>query len=47
MLSNYDVTKIEEVYRRPIYEVFFHLLYMEDKAVDDRKKAFEAQANRR
>ena len=44
MLSNYDVTKIEEVYRRPLYEVFFHLLYMEDKAVDDRKKAFEQQA---
>ncbi len=43
LLANHDVTKFKEVLECPAYEVFMHLCYAEDKAIEDRKKAMQPQ----
>jgi len=43
LLAGHKVTEFPLVYDRPVYEVFMHLVYMEDKAIEERRAAMMKQ----
>ncbi len=38
LLAGHDVTKFEQVLTRPAHEVFMHLVYAEDKRLDELRR---------